>query len=274
MVWLNIFLVVAAVFLIILDQIKSESRFRKTGISIAVVFMIGSAILTYAEHITKEEYERERQADLLTIQKLQSPLRDLCVELSLVSVDSSSSVDVVFQFNYNIRSTSSRSGLLGDHIRIGYSLDSGWFLAGTSFEFYSGLKLDINDDKTKLRFVLNDFGLSYSRKGNRTAWQPQNVADLFNMEIGLSSTVFNNKDYLREYYSEWCPIKRVIIYVNSYEKENILCVAERIPLPQDATTFAFHHFLPKSDPAFSNPDSRRFHTNLSMLRQSILSSLE
>ncbi len=223
-------------------------------LSLAVILMIGSAVLTVADHYISKKSERERTADLVVLQKLSSSLTDLGFELELKEVDSSSLVPVRFQMLLLVNTTLSSSGRFGDYYVLIDSGKGNWLLQSAGADQYKNLKLDLDSSGHRLRFVLANFNISTSNKPDRPGWQPNNIADLGIVRMELNSGPESGEDYKRYYDSEWCPIVRVSIFANNFEPENLLAVAERAPKRKGDERLGWHTFLPTWARDYSNPN--------------------
>jgi len=265
--------VIAALFVLV-DQIRSKEKFKNILLWMAIIFMIGTAFLTWYDHIITSSSDRERKADLMLIEKLQSSFKNLCFEFELVDVDSSSMIGIQFQLATSVNTMLSGTGQFADYIQIGYSADSGWFFINSTFKRYEDILFDIDAKKRKVRVTFKNFAVSAKQGTSLVGWQPNNIADLGHLHLNLSAFPLDDKDYLWSYDDKWCPIGKINIFVNTFDHENLLAVAERIPRSPEAKRLAWHTFMPKWKTHFSNVMEDDFALEPIRLRESIISSLD
>jgi len=259
-----------AIMLLIELSSPKEKRFRRTRLTVAVLLLVGSVIWTCVDYFSGEKSDRERTADLRTLQKMSSSLIDLCFELELAEVEASYGIDVGLQIATKVNTTQSTTGIFADYFHINHSHDSGWYNGFSSFSGYKSLVFVIDTARQSLRFVLSNFGVSTAGTNDRIGWKPLNIADLGSVEFEVSAAALGIADHKHQYFDEWCPIRRVRIYANTFDADNLLVVADRAPKSPEAVHAPWQLFLPKWHRGFSDPDTRTFRIEPTGIRLALL----
>ncbi len=278
----KILLELLAGIVVIIEQIHSKERYRRILLIIAGIVMIGSAIYSYLDYNIERKSEIERKADLLTIQKMTSTLKDLAFELKLKEIDPVDVIPITISIESSVNTNIASSGLLADYIWFSYSPDSGWYNLHSNFQRYRDLEFQYDKYNNTLRFVLENFGLSaihnntneiqQDQKYNRNGWEPRNIADLGNLRMRLSASALHDYDHLFKHKNEWCIIENIRIYANSFENDNLLLIAERNFEGKDSNQSAFYYYLPKWSEGFHDPE-RYFFMQPLHVRDAIINSL-
>ena len=267
MLLLKIIVTAVAGFLVLLGWLKKEEKYRKIGLPLAFLLLFGSIVLTIAEDLTKSKLERERKADLIYIQKLNSPVHRLGFDFTLVPIDTSKTPKLQMLIRMDVDVTEyGQSVHFAGVIDLCFAKDSGWTICYNEFPGKEDIYLEFDSSKTHLSFWLNDFGIPW--RGN-TAWRPNDIADLAKLKMQLVIQPDNTPTHYAVLPKRWCPIKQVRVYVNNINEENLLLSTSS----NESKYPAYVIFSPDFDIPFYDSHAMSFRINPLWMRESILESL-
>jgi len=274
MLWLNVTVTAIAGLLVLMGWLGKEERYRKIGLPLAFGLLIFNTALTVSKDITQSRLERERKADLIYIQKLNSPVYRLGFKFTNIPIDTlkTPKLVTVIRMDIDLSEYGQRRHFFG-LMNLRFTNDSGWTISGNEFLSREATHLLIDSSGTHFSFWIDDFGIPWREN---IAWRPANIADLSNLEIALGISPDPELWKTRPYgisYKGWCPVKQIDLYVNEMSLDNLLFTAQAhedpYPLSPWVTTFS-----PDAEVPYADSLNFIFHINPMWLRANVLRSLE
>ncbi len=260
------------IVILIVDQCRNRKHATNRLLFwLAICFLVFSVATTTTDHLQSTKYDQEREADLKLIQKLISSVDDLCFELQLSDTVSNNYFQQTLQILLSVRTISSRSGMFADYMHIKFFPDSGWVGGHSQYKRYDDVRTKRVGNK--VRFALPEFGLSANRVDERYGWQPTNVSDLGRLTVEMM--IISELIFLSEPDStqEWCPIDKIVLYINSFDSENVIALL--VPEPDTSARTRTYikpstSFFPENHPDLHIPNAWSFQLDPLQLRESIL----
>ncbi|MFH2037641.1 MAG: hypothetical protein ABIJ45_14670 [Candidatus Zixiibacteriota bacterium] len=258
-----------AAFFTFLEQKKGKKSWQSYRLWLALLFMIVTIAAIIVESTTSTAQDKERRADLLLIQKQNSALNAICIELNL---DKSNTYDeeMLLQFHTYLSAVSSivQTNLIAEYLILEYIPDRGWKKAENFTDSWPSVNLAYNKENNTLRFEFVPFGVRC--KGN-LLWQAERIADISLVRLGIQLSLGTNPLIPQNPTSyNWCPINNIKIYANTYDMENLITILT----PHHRSygdTFDIVYFHPETQKA-SDTDWFNFYIDLYQMRNNILNS--
>ncbi len=261
--------VLAGVF-VLLEQWRGKKPFRSWRLWLALGLLLISPAASLLESLSTARSDRERQADLKLIQRLESGLNSLCFEINLQAPNPKYREGCSFQLETSVPVADLRTtGFFANYLHIRYNPDSGWYRGQTQGIEWPGIVLDYDPSKSTLRFAMSPFGAMWK---DQLAWKAERLADLSQVRMGISLSY--GEDW-RTWHSapdtSWLPVKSISLFANDYQPENLVAILT----PRQRSYAAYHngvYFHPVWQPV-KDTDDFRFNVDLLAMRSEILESL-
>src|SRR3990172_2298290 len=174
---------VLAAFFVLLEQWKGKKPFRSWRLWLALGLLLISPTASLLESLSTARSERERQADLKLIQRLESGLNSLCFEINLRKPDPRYRGGCYFQLETFLPVADLKTtGQFANYLHICYSPDKGWYREkGEGLEWPS-IVLDYDSSRNTVRFEMSPFGAMWK---DQLAWKAERLTDLSQVRMGV-----------------------------------------------------------------------------------------
>lgn len=272
-----------ATLLVVFEQWKSSEPWKSTRLWFALICLVATMVAIVVESSTSKALDRERRADLILIQKQNTALNALCIELNLQPYDPKYDKGCSFQIElYSpVVAAISRTGHLGDIIHFQFHPDTGWFRSRHSILTWPLMKLQYDSTNQFVRFELMPFGIKSYPPNDVLLWKIERLGDLSQIRFGIqmrySAHIIEQRD--PPIYTdvcppdlEWSPVKSIYIYSNSFESNNLIAkLSPRIRSYGDSHSWVWFH--PERQPV-KDPDNFKFNIDVYYMREHIINSLD